>query len=192
MPIAQGTATAEELERVRSASVERPAATSDTALAAPSPPPRPRWRRWLSMLNPIRKRICPYPGHESFANAPWLVVLGWFIFAVITVAKCVDSSATSLTAAASSPSSSSVSVRTELHECTGGRGLHAHAAVTETPGNEDDRPTVAEHDRERGPIGTVHCLHSQVDGARQQVGLMRSGMSARADARRGRRRCHCG
>jgi len=119
-------------------------------------------------------------------------VLGWFIFAVITVAKCVSKCADSADRAASSPSSSSVSVRTELHECTGGRELHAHAAMTETPGNEDDRPTVAEHDRERGPIGTVHCLHSQVDGARQEFVLMRSGMSAPADARRGRRRCHCG
>lgn len=89
VPIAKGVTAATDLDRVRSSSSERTSETAD----APAPavaPARPRWRRWLTWLNPIRKRVCPYPGHESFVNAPWLVALGWLIFAVITVAKCAS------------------------------------------------------------------------------------------------------
>ena len=114
VPIAKGVSAAASLDRVRSASSERSAEPS--AETPPAAAARPRWRRWLSMLNPLRKRVCPYPGHDSFANAPWLIALGWLVFAIITLAKCVTRSRVQADEAASSRSSSSASAKRD--ECT--------------------------------------------------------------------------
>ena len=174
VPIAKGVTAATDLDRVRSSSSERPSETADAAAPVVAPA-RPRWRRWLAWLNPIRKRVCPYPGHETFVNAPWLVALGWLIFGIITIAKYVvvtphRSSRAHLGAASSRSSSSVWAIREAGRVYMENAMLHAQTAMAKLPSDENDDAAVTEHDRGRGPIGTVHCLHGHVDCAGQQVG----------------------